>query len=159
MKNYLKTNRLKNQIEVVFILFFLLIGPIQLYASDVTFSKRWLQIGNEKIRVEIADTEEKTARGLMFRKSLPDGEGMLFVFPDEQVRSFWMKNTFIPLDIGYFDREKKLIDIQQMEPVKTELQVEITTYPSKGPAMYALEVPKGWFSRKKIRLKERFYLK
>jgi uncharacterized protein len=124
--------------------------------ADLTFEKKKLKIGSQVLSVEIADTPERSAQGLMFRKDLPEGSGMLFIFPDEQVRGFWMKNTFIPLAIGFFNAKKELIDIQEMVPAASGIQVDFPTYNSKGPAQYALEVPKGWFAKHKIRLKQRF---
>lgn len=144
-------------IIIVGLLIFGIFGNAQPPAT--IFSKKTLILGKQKLLVELADTPEKSAQGLMFRKSLPDGTGMLFVFADEQTRTFWMKNTFIALDIGFFNKKRELIDIQQMEPVASEMQKEVPTYTSRGPAQYALEVPKGWFSKHKIGLKERFSLK
>lgn len=135
------------------LLFFSLSLPTH---ADVSFQKKKIKIGGQILTVEIADTPEKSARGLMFRRELPPGNGMLFVFQDEQVRSFWMKNTFIPLSIGFFNKKKELIDIQEMAPVQSEMQMDLPTYASKGPAQYVLEVPKGWFSQNKIGLKQRF---
>lgn len=135
--------------------YFFFIGPLFLQAQ-VQFEKAKIKLGAEVLTVEIADTNEKTAQGLMFRKKLPEGTGMLFIFPDEQIRSFWMRNTFIPLSIGYFNSRKELIDIQDMVPSFSEMQQNLPTYVSKGPAQYALEVPKGWFSRHKIKLKQKF---
>lgn len=80
----------------------------------------------------------------MYRESLEEGRGMLFVFSDSQIRSFWMRNTFIPLDIAYLDESLRIVDIQAMEP-ETE-----DSHPSARPAMFALEVPMGWFGRKGI---------
>ena len=62
-----------------------------------------------------------------------------------------VKNTFIPLSIGFFDRHKKLIEVIDMTPVTSEMQVVIPTYESSKPAMYALEVAQGWFTRKKLK--------
>lgn len=104
----------------------------------------------KKINVELAETQEQHAQGLMFRKNLKNNEGMLFIFDDEQIREFWMKNTLINLDIGYFDRTKKLIDIRQMQAVTSVMQIELPTYPSKGPAKYALEMTQGWFKKNKF---------
>ncbi len=85
-------------------------------SAEIVFEKEKIKIGNKTITVEIADNHEKQAYGLMHRSSLNTDQGMLFIFSDEQVRSFWMKNTFVPLSIGYFDAQKKLIDIQDMKP-------------------------------------------
>lgn len=111
-----------------------------------------LVIGQQSLRVEVATKEEDRSRGLMYRTELKEGTGMLFVFEKAQTLSFWMKNTFIPLSIGYFDARKRLVDVQDMEPVKSEMQSDLPSYTSRTPAKYALEVPKGWFSRNKIQL-------
>jgi len=118
--------------------------------DTVVFEKRQLRIGGKIITVEIADTPSKQARGLMFRKSLPKDHGMLFVFESERELSFWMKNTLIPLSIGFFDKERKLLEVQEMSPaIAGELYPR--TYKSSKPAMYALEMEKGWFSRNGIK--------
>ncbi len=62
-----------------------------------------VELKGKRFSVEIADNEEEQARGLMFRESMADDRGMLFIFEDDQPRAFWMKNTYIPLDILYFD--------------------------------------------------------
>ncbi|MEZ0391742.1 MAG: DUF192 domain-containing protein [Pseudobdellovibrionaceae bacterium] len=127
-----------------------------LHAAEIRFEKKQIKIGSQSLLVEIADTPEKSARGLMFRQQLAEGTGMLFVFPNEETRSFWMKNTFIPLSIGYFNAKKELIDVQDMAPVTSEMQLDLPTYVSKGPAKYALEVPKGWFEKHKIKPMQKF---
>lgn len=134
---------------------FILLSPLFLKA-EVRFEKKKIKLGNQILTVEIADTPERSAQGLMHRKVLPEGTGMLFIFPDEQIRSFWMKNTFVPLSIGFFNKKKELIDVQDMTPAQSEMQVNLPNYVSKGPAQYALEVPKGWFSKHGISLKQRF---
>lgn len=103
----------------------------------------------KKIKVELAETEDQHERGLMFRKSLPKDQGMLFVFKDEMIRSFWMKNTLINLSIGYFNKDKKLIDIQEMKATNM-MQTDFPNYPSQGPAQFALEMPEAWFAKNKI---------
>ena len=122
--------------------------------ADLTHAK--LHIAGKIVNVEIADSDEKREKGLMFRKSLRDGDGMLFVFDQEQTLNFWMKNTLLDLAIGYFDSSKKLVDIQEMKSAAMELSPP--PYPSKSPAMYALEVPKGWFRRNNVKVGETFSL-
>lgn len=100
----------------------------------------WVIFGTDTIRVELARTPEEREQGLMYREELAAGRGMLFVFTDSQTRSFWMRNTMIPLDIAYIDENLTIIDIQAMEP-QTE-----DPHPSAKPAMFALEVPLGWFA-------------
>lgn len=75
-----------------------------------------------RICFEIADTEGKRAKGLMFRKSgeLPEDQGMLFIYPDEGLRSFWMKNTFIPLDMIFMDSQKTVVGIVESASPLTE---------------------------------------
>jgi uncharacterized membrane protein (UPF0127 family) len=118
------------------------------------FKKQKIELSYKKnnkiLNVELAENEQQHAHGLMFREKLGQDEGMLFVFQDEKIRDFWMKNTLIDLDIGYFDKNKKLIDIQQMKAVTSVLQTKLPSYPSKGPAQYALELPLGWFSKNKF---------
>lgn len=115
------------------------------------FEKKQIELSykNKKklITVELAENQQQHAQGLMFREKLNKDEGMLFVFQDEQIREFWMKNTIIDLDIGYFDSQKTLVDIQQMKAVNSVLQKDIPTYPSKKPAQFALEMSKGWFKK------------
>ncbi len=104
----------------------------------------WVVFGNataaDTIVAEVASTAAQRAQGLMDREELGDDAGMLFVFQDMAERAFWMRNTYIPLDIAYMDAAFRIIDIQPMEPESEEL-VE-----SSGPAQYALEVNRGWFA-------------
>ncbi|MGB5487430.1 MAG: DUF192 domain-containing protein [Lysobacterales bacterium] len=103
-----------------------------------------VELGGKRFTVEIAETQEKQALGLMFRDSMPADEGMIFIFPNEAPRSFWMKNTRIPLDIMYFDKDLKMVSISANTPpcrVK-----RCPSYPSAGPAMYVLELNAGMAS-------------
>ena len=127
--------------------------------EEIVFEKAILKISGLELTVEVADREEQRQRGLMFRKELVEGTGMLFVFPQERILSFWMKNTLIPLSIGYFDRNRKLVDIQKMNPESIIVKdSELKRYPSQFPAQYALEVPQGWFEKHKINLGTSFSL-
>ncbi|MEJ5360692.1 MAG: DUF192 domain-containing protein [Spirochaetota bacterium] len=93
-------------------------------------------------KVEIAATAEEHAKGLMGRSELCDNCGMLFVFDDEDYRTFWMKNTQIPLSIAFIDKNGIINDIQDMKPYQT-----FPSYTSKYPAKFALEVNQGWFEK------------
>lgn len=109
------------------------------------------KIKSVNLNVELALTPSEQEQGLMFRKSLEDGTGMLFVFPSEQSRSFWMKNTLIPLSIAFIDKEKTIFQISDMQPVKTLIQKEYDRAESVKAAKYVLEVPQGWFTRAGIK--------
>jgi uncharacterized membrane protein (UPF0127 family) len=93
------------------------------------------------MQVEIARTEEERAWGLMYRRSLEDGKGMLFIYEREDNLSFWMSNTYIPLSIAFISSDGRILEIHDMEPLN------LNSVRSGGKARYALEVPQGWFGR------------
>ncbi|MDX2128409.1 MAG: DUF192 domain-containing protein [Chloroherpetonaceae bacterium] len=109
-------------------------------------------IDTAMIWVEIADEELEREKGLMFRESMPEDEGMLFVFESPRLLSFWMKNTFIPLDIAYIDQNGFIVDILHMkaEGASTKPDEDFATYPGSKPAVYALELNEGWFKKRGI---------
>jgi len=109
-----------------------------------------IQIGNETIEVEIADTEKTRATGLMYRKYLPKNHGMLFVYKDPTFLTFWMKNTLISLSIAFINEEGIIINIEEMDSYAGQPDDMLTRYYSKEPALYALEMPQGWFTEKSI---------
>jgi uncharacterized membrane protein (UPF0127 family) len=98
-------------------------------------------LGGERFTVELAETQEKQALGLMFRDQMPDDHGMLFLFPGEARRSFWMKNTRIPLDIFYFSKDLALVSVSENTPPCRSPRCP--SYPSSGPAKYVLELNAG----------------
>ena len=93
------------------------------------------------VKTELAKTEEEQIYGFMNRKNIPDGTGMLFIFKDDRIASFWMKNTPTPLSIAYIDYSGKIKDIFDMTPFS------LASVVSTGYVRYALEVPQGWFER------------
>jgi uncharacterized membrane protein (UPF0127 family) len=121
---------------------------------DKLYEKAQLQIGKHKIDAYVADDESRREQGLMFIEKLAPDSGMLFVFDDERPLAFWMKNTLIPLSIGYFDASGTLVDVQEMKPAATLLTVDSDqrTYPSARPSVFALEMGEGWFDKKKIKV-------
>lgn len=88
--------------------------------------------------IEIADDEYQTQTGLMYRKSMAKNQAMLFIFEDEKPRSFYMKNTEIPLDIIYINSKNTIVSIQ-----KNAQPLDKTSLPSNAPAKYVLEVNAG----------------
>jgi uncharacterized protein len=97
-----------------------------------------------EVEVEIADDQAEQRRGLMERTELAEDAGMLFVFDREEPRSFWMRNTLIPLSIAYIASDGRIVDIQDMQPL------DETSHPSAAPAQYALEVNQGFFAERGI---------
>lgn len=98
-----------------------------------------LPVGGHTFQVEIADTAESRRQGLMFREDLAPDEGMLFIFPDSQIRSFWMKDTPLPLSIAYISARGRILEIRSMVPYSEE------PVRSRFPARYALEVNRDRF--------------
>jgi uncharacterized membrane protein (UPF0127 family) len=114
--------------------------PMVLLCASCMAREPHVVLKGEKFTVELAETQEKQALGLMFRDELPESHGMLFVFPVEAMRSFWMKNTRIPLDIMYFDADLRLVNVQTARPCRTR---NCPVYPSTAPARYVLELNAG----------------
>jgi uncharacterized membrane protein (UPF0127 family) len=92
-----------------------------------------------KIDIEIADDEAKRERGLMYRRQMDMDHGMLFVFDEEDQRSFWMKNTYLPLDILYLNAQRKIVKIHENVAILNEMPV-----PSEFPAKYVVELNAGF---------------
>lgn len=95
------------------------------------------------ILAELADTTEERARGLMFRPSLANNRGMLFTFAEPQPWSFWMKNTRIPLDIIWMDRNKKIVHIERNVPTCSRTDEGCPQYQPNEGALYVLELAAG----------------
>jgi uncharacterized membrane protein (UPF0127 family) len=93
------------------------------------------------VKAEIAVTNEERRQGLMGRKILNDGNGMFFVFERDEVLSFWMKDTLIPLTIAFIASDGRIIEMKDMQPN------DLNPVRSSRSVRYALEVPQGWFSR------------
>ncbi len=96
-------------------------------------------LNNKTIYVEVADSPEEWQKGLMFRESLAENKGMLFIFPEEAPRSFWMKNTKISLGAIFISADLTVVNIETMEPCYED---PCRTYQSQGSAKYVLEVNK-----------------
>jgi YVTN family beta-propeller protein len=108
-----------------------------------------------RVFVEVADDQDETMRGLMYRKHLPWNAGMLFVFHNEEPRTFWMKNTFIPLDMIFVDSNSKIVDIIENVPPCAQGD-ECPLYPSKQRAQYVLEVNAGFVQENGIKIEDQF---
>jgi uncharacterized membrane protein (UPF0127 family) len=136
--------------SVVFIFLLILLNAGFASCSPQKQKTKVLSIERESaaavdITVEIARTDEERAKGLMYRKQLPDGEGMLFVFDRDQQLSFWMKNTIIPLSIAFISSDGHIIEIKDMQPN------DLNSVQSSRSVRYALEAPQGWFGRVNVK--------
>ncbi|MBV8173921.1 MAG: DUF192 domain-containing protein [Verrucomicrobia bacterium] len=101
-----------------------------------------LKILNANLKAEVADTPQASENGLMFRDSLPEDRGMLFVFEQPKTASFWMRNTKIPLSIAYIDSTGKILEIRSLKPLD-----ETAVLSASDRVAFALEVNQGWFGR------------
>lgn len=108
-----------------------------------------LTIGGVPLRSEVAVTKAERARGLMWRRRLAPEEGMLFCYPLEGAHEFYMLNTFLPLDIAFFDGARRLINVVPMNPYPDPRQdTKERAKPDRATAKYIVEARKGWFKEK-----------
>jgi len=117
--------------------------PLKFKTKNITVSKTVL-------KVAIADNDYKRARGMMFVEKWSKYQGMLFIFDKAQTRSFWMRNTLLPLSLGFYDAQKRLIETFDLTPPISLAQVTVDKAVSSEPAKYVLEVPQGWFKKHEI---------
>jgi uncharacterized membrane protein (UPF0127 family) len=103
-----------------------------------------IQVGAHAVTAEVASTPEQRTLGLMYRFSLPADRGMLFVFPAPEFQGFWMRNTFVPLSIAFIAADGTILNVEDMAPH------DDSRHPSQGPALYALEMRKGWFAERHL---------
>jgi uncharacterized protein len=114
--------------------------PVPTFRKDGSLSMHLAQNPSPiNLDIEIADDEAERMRGLMDRMSMPESAGMLFIFENDEPRSFWMKNTYISLDIIFINSNKEIVSIQKYTQPQTTSAI-----PSERPAMYVLEVNAGF---------------
>src|SRR6266576_5727367 len=123
-------------VAIVFFSFYTLTGCFSRAPSNGLPTTK-MQIGDKQFTLEIADTPAKRNTGLMRRDSMPEEHGMIFVFPEEDTYSFWMKNTRIPLDIVFIDAGGTIRSIQQMKPY------ELKSVSPPVAVKYAIELNEG----------------
>lgn len=104
-----------------------------------------LTAGMHVIQAEVAATEPQREQGLMFREKLGPNAGMVFVFKKPTQVCMWMKNTPLPLSVAFLDERGKILNIEEMQPQT------LSSHCAKGPAVYALEMNRGWFAQKNIK--------
>jgi len=110
-----------------------------------------LDFGHAQVSVELAVDRATQAKGLMFRKSMPEDQGMLFIFDRPRQMSFWMRNTHLPLDIGFFTADGVLREIYPLYPFDENSRKSI-----RFDLLYALETNQGWFERHGLKPGDRF---
>lgn len=120
---------------------FFLGGPVQ---AREPFGKTTLTIGLYKIDAEVADDEPERMQGLMHRRTMAPQAGMLFIFEKAQSLCMWMRNTYLPLSVAFLDASGTVINIEDMLPLTED------SHCAGAPALYALEMNKGWFAAKNI---------
>ena len=98
---------------------------------------------NVTFKCEVADTEAERAAGLMNRESLGNDSGMLFIFEEPQNLTFWMKNTLIPLDIIFIDKDGIVLNVEEADVEPGVPDNSLTRHKSDGPAKWALEIKQG----------------
>ncbi len=103
-----------------------------------------LYLGMHRLKTEVAIKPQDRAVGLMWRKSMPENHGMLFVFDSHAIHCFWMRNTYIPLSIAFLRDDGSIVNIKDMQP-----QQDASHCPTE-PVRYALEVNQGWFDKRNI---------
>ena len=136
-----KAGLLKSIGTLVGLFFMIALSPNTL-ACPMELPMITITVKGSALTAELATTPAARGCGLSQRDKLSQNHGMLFVFPDQRPRNFWMKDTSIPLSIAFLDDSGSIFSIQDMVPMQTATQ-----YPSLQPAKYALEVNQGWFSR------------
>jgi uncharacterized membrane protein (UPF0127 family) len=104
-----------------------------------------LQAGMHQIDTQVAQTPDQRSMGLMFRKDMPQHEGMLFVFEQPTKQCFWMKNTFLPLTAAFVADDGTIVNLVDMKPQTTD------SHCSEKPVRFVLEMNQGWFAKKGLK--------
>ncbi len=126
--------------------------PDDVSAIDAESETNAIMAGGKNLDVEVADDEYLQRRGLMYRKSVPENSGMLFIYAEEDMPGFWMKNTHIPLSIAYIKSDLTIAEIHDRRPFDLE------GIPPKVLVKYVLEVNQGWFSRNNVKTGDKITL-
>ncbi|GGD64930.1 DUF192 domain-containing protein [Lacimicrobium alkaliphilum] len=121
---------------------------LSLQASE--FGQVQIKVAGKVLTLELAQSPEQRARGLMHRESLCDDCGMLFVYREPRLLSMWMKNTLIPLDVAFVDEQGEILVIKPMQPR------DLTPVGTEQAASYAWEMNQGWFRDNDIQVGDRF---
>ncbi len=119
----------------------LIFVSVKAFACPLELPVATISINGHALTVELATTPKARVCGLSKRPNLPENHGMLFIYPDVGERTFWMKDTQIPLSIAFLDDLGRILSMQDMTPMQTNER-----YHSLQPVRYALEINRGWFA-------------
>jgi uncharacterized membrane protein (UPF0127 family) len=125
-----------------FSLIYLLIFSVSPLAAELSFDILSINLKQHHYQLQIADNNERRLQGLMYRESLADNEGMLFVYPKTGNYRFWMKNTLIPLTVIWMDEQTEIVDIKLLQPCK---EVNCPIYAAPRSSRYVIELSESQF--------------
>jgi uncharacterized membrane protein (UPF0127 family) len=145
--------KIGKSINRLLLLSVVVLSPSALVCNTPHFERGYVYVHNQPLKVEIARQPWARNRGLMFRKQLKDIDGMLFIFEREDYHGFWMKNTYLPLEILFIDDRFQIADLDTMAPLDT------TPHLPLAPVKYALELPLGSLERYKIKIGDKISYK
>jgi len=134
--------RMRGNLAVMLAVLAFYIEPVQ--AQQPELPRVALDAGIYVIKAEVADTPRTRELGLMLRKAMAQGAGMLFVFEQPDRQCMWMKNTLIPLSVAFLDERGTIINIADMQPLNE------SSHCAARPARFALEMNQGWFKKRGI---------
>lgn len=103
-----------------------------------------LSAGVHRIQAEVAHTHQARTKGLMYRRSMPSNQGMMFVWPQEGRHCMWMRNTYLPLSVAFIDDQGRIVNVSDMAPRSEDLHC------AAQPVRYALEMNQGWFAARRL---------
>ena len=126
-------------------LFFISLLAVFVQQAAAQMPRMELTLGFFRIEAEVAANNENRMQGLMYRKTMPANQGMLFVFPGIGQHCMWMKNTNLPLSVAFIDEKGVILNIEDMQPHTED------NHCAKGPARFALEMNQGWFAQKGLK--------
>jgi uncharacterized membrane protein (UPF0127 family) len=112
--------------------------------AQTQLPKTTLNAGMHLIQVQLAQDNEQRQIGLMWRKEMPQNEGMLFVFEQPAVQCFWMRNTFLPLTAAFIMDDGSIVNLADMKPLSDD------SHCAKKPVRFVLEMNQGWFAKRNI---------
>ncbi len=158
VKNKNNVNKIIGAILIAAVILFLVITNLPKKEStdkefmfrkdgELTFIDSSSNSVKAKIDIQIADNDFDRELGLMFRKSMEENQGMLFIFPADTIQNFWMRNTFIPLDMIYINSKNDIVTIRHADKTLSD-----QTYSSTAPAMYVIEVNLDFTNKYKIKV-------